>query len=228
VSNVEVIGRLGESHRSLADLVADELRNQILTGRREPGARLVEETLARELGVSRNPVREALRALTAEGFVSTVPRRGSTVAVLSDQETAELFDVRKALEGVSARIAARKQDPHQFRLLDDLLAKAAEATRAGDLDEVARLNTEFHAGIARAGSNAYLTMIVGPMLQRSQWVFLRTAAARLPHSLHEHIEIMAAIRSGDEDVAERRARAHVDAARRSFEQASGTRPDSTG
>ena len=225
MSNVEVPGLLGESHRSLADLVANELRNQILTGGLEPGARLVEEALARQLGVSRNPVREALRALTAEGFVSTVPRRGSTVAVLSDQETGELFDVRKALEGVSARIAARRQDAYQLGLLDDLLQRAGDATRAGDVDTVARLNTEFHAGIARAGSNAYLTMIVGPMLQRSQWVFLRTAASRLPHSLHEHVEIMAAIRSGDEDEAERRARAHVEAARRSFEQAFDPRPD---
>ncbi|WP_020576316.1 GntR family transcriptional regulator [Actinopolymorpha alba] len=217
--HVDLPQRLGESHRSLAELVADELRRRILTGQLEAGARVVEETMARELGVSRNPVREALKALTAEGYVHTVPRRGSTVAVMSGQEAGELFDLRAALEGVSARIAARKQDTARFALLDDLLAQAREATEAGDLDLVARLNVSFHAGIAAASGNAYLQMIAGPMLERSQWVFLSTANARLTHSLHEHVEILAALRSGDEDEAERQARAHVEAARRSFNQA---------
>src|SRR6202045_5255261 len=97
--------RLGEEHSSLHDQVVTELRQAILSGRLKPGERLVEGRLADELGVSRNPVREAIRVLASEGLVDVAARRGASVAVMSDQEARETIEVRALLEGENARLA---------------------------------------------------------------------------------------------------------------------------
>lgn len=123
------IQRLGESHQSLAEAVCAELRSRILSGALAPGQRLVEEALAATFGVSRNPVREALRVLAAEGLVEVLPRRGATVSLLTAEEAQELFDLRLAVEGVAARIAARKRNPDGLRRLEEVLAQARASTR---------------------------------------------------------------------------------------------------
>ncbi|MFD0479244.1 GntR family transcriptional regulator [Nonomuraea thailandensis] len=95
----------------MRDEVTKELRRRILSGELAQGERLVEDRLAATLGVSRNPVRESIRVLAAEGFIQVVPRLGATVARLSAEEGEELFDVRMAIEGLAARLAARKRSP---------------------------------------------------------------------------------------------------------------------
>src|SRR6202045_3628078 len=102
--------RLGDEYLSLHDRVIAELRQAILSGRLKPGERLVEERLADELGVSRNPVREAIRALASEGLIEVTARRGAAVATMTDQEARETIEVRALLEGQNARLAARRQD----------------------------------------------------------------------------------------------------------------------
>lgn len=206
----------GLGHRPLPELVADQIRQQIITGQLAPGARLVEETLAGGLGVSRNPVREALRQLGTEGYVELVPRRGATVAMLGVTETNELFDLRMAVEGVAARIAARKREPVAVQRLQDLLDRAARATESHDHVQVGELNNAFHLGVAEATGNAHLQMVAAPLLQRVRAVFLRTVSTRAPHSWREHVDILTAIRDGDEDAAEAAARRHVAAAQQSF------------
>src|SRR5271156_1650769 len=96
--------RLGEEHSPLRDQVVAELRQAILSGRLKPGERLVEGRLADELGVSRNPVREAIRALASEGLIEVTARRGAAVASLTAQEAEELLEVRATLEGANARL----------------------------------------------------------------------------------------------------------------------------
>jgi DNA-binding GntR family transcriptional regulator len=207
---------LGGAHLPLRDLVAREVRRRILVGDLAPGERLVEERLAELLGVSRNPVREAMRVLAAEGFVEVTPRRGAAVARLSADEAEELFDVRMALEGLAARLAARKRSPDAIERLRFLLERARAAVEAGDLTGVADLNTEFHAAVVDAAGNAYLSLVVEPMLRRAQWVFLQTVDARAPHSWTEHVGLLEAIVAGDETAAEEHAVAHVAAARKSY------------
>ena len=207
---------LGAAHLPLRDQVTAELRRRILTGEFAPGERLVEDRLAALLGVSRNPIREAIRVLAAEAFVEVVPRRGATVARLSADEAEELFDVRMALEGLAARLAARKRAPWAVSRLGLLLDSARAAVDGGELDAVADLNTAFHAAVAEAAGNAYLNLVVEPMLRRAQWVFLQTAQARAPHSWQEHVGLYEAIAAGDEAAAEALAVAHVAAARRSY------------
>ncbi|MDP4509827.1 GntR family transcriptional regulator [Nonomuraea turcica] len=212
---------LGAAHRSLRDEVTGELRRRILSGELPQGARLVEDRLAAQLGVSRNPVRESIRVLATEGFVEVVPRLGATVARLSAAEAEELFDVRMAIEGLAARLAARKRTPATAERLRRMLEQAKEAVEAGRLEEVADLNTAFHLAVGEATGNSYLSLVMKPMLQRAQWVFSQTASTRGPHSWSEHLGLCEAIAAGDEDEAQARAVAHVAAARRSFLAAAG-------
>ncbi|MGW6494423.1 GntR family transcriptional regulator [Nonomuraea angiospora] len=207
---------LGAAHRTLRDEVTKELRRRILSGELAQGERLVEDRLAALLGVSRNPVRESIRVLATEGFVEVVPRLGATVARLSAAEGEELFDVRMAVEGLAARLAARKRTPESAERLRRVLEQAKEAVENGRLEEVADLNTAFHLAVGEAAGNSYLSLMMKPMLLRAQWVFSQTAAARGPHSWSEHLSLCEAIAAGDEDEAQARAIAHVAAARRSF------------
>jgi DNA-binding GntR family transcriptional regulator len=215
---------LGSAHTSLRDQVTEELRRRILSGELAQGERLIEDRLAALLGVSRNPVRESIRVLSAEGFVEVVPRLGATVARLSAEEGEELFDVRMAIEGLAARLAARKRTPEAAERLRRVLDAAKEAVEAGRLEEVAALNTAFHLAVGEAAGNSYLNLMMKPMLQRAQWVFSQTAAARGPHSWSEHLSLCEAIAAGDEEEAQARAVAHVAAARRSFLTAVGRLP----
>ena len=99
-------GTVGSTHRPLRDVVATEMRRLILDGTLRPGERLIEDRLAEQLGVSRNPVREAIRVLEGEGFLDVAARRGSFVATLSAKQAADLFEIRLVLEPLGARLAA--------------------------------------------------------------------------------------------------------------------------
>jgi DNA-binding GntR family transcriptional regulator len=207
---------LGGAHLPLRDQVTAEIRRLIISGELAQGERLVEDRLAARLGVSRNPVRESIRVLAAEGFVLVIPRIGATVARLSPAEAEELFDVRMAIEGLAARLAARKRTPETAARLRMVLDSAKEAVEGGRLERVADLNTAFHLAVGEVAGNSYLNLMMAPMLLRAQWVFRQTAAVRGPHSWSEHLSLCEAIAAGDEDEAQARAVAHVAAARRSF------------
>ena len=218
---------IGTRHQPLRTLVCDELRRLIIMGELAPGTRLVEDRLALRLAVSRNPVREALQTLATEGFVAITPRRGAIVAQISGEQAEELFDVRMALESLAARTAARKARPEHVARLQDVLDRAAEATRTGELDLLAALNTEFHDEVVSSGGNDYLTLLVAPMAQRVQWVFRASAPQRAASSWNEHEAVLRAIASGDEESAGVLASAQVASARASYRQllAETTRAD---
>lgn len=207
---------VGTTHQPLRSLVLDELRRLVITGELPPGTRLVEDKLAAQLGVSRNPVREAMQALASEGFVTMTPRRGAVVARITAEQAEELFDVRMALESLAARTAARRAKPDDVVRMQDVLDRARQATEAGELDLLATLNTEFHQEVVRAGSNDYLSLLVAPMVRRAQWVFRVGAGQRGAQSWTEHEGLLRAITDGDEESAAVLASAHVAAARASY------------
>jgi DNA-binding GntR family transcriptional regulator len=136
--------RLGKRHGSLSKVVADELRRGILTGRRKAGDRLIEDRLSAELGVSRVPIREALRLLAAEGLVEVQPRRGASVAEFSAEVAHDLVEVRAMLEGLNARLAARHHAPAIIAELRQVLAEGDAAAKSGIVADLVRLNGEFH------------------------------------------------------------------------------------
>jgi DNA-binding GntR family transcriptional regulator len=198
-----------QPRRPLRDVVATELRAMILQGRLRPGERLGEDRVAELLGVSRNPVREAIRSLEAEGFLEVSARRGAFVAELSETQAADLFDVRLVLEPLGARLAARRPVPELIEQMRAIMARVeASADRTGP-DELASMHTTLHALIFEMTGNAYLTGIAVPMVRRGQWLLRQAAAVRDPSAWSEHHGLIDAIESGDADLAEVVARHHV-------------------
>jgi DNA-binding GntR family transcriptional regulator len=206
------IATIGASHRPLRDQVIEELRRRIIDGAYEPGHRLTEERLASDFGVSRNPVREAIRALQAEGFLIAQPRRGAVVANMTAQDVVDLFDVRLSLEVLAARLAAQRAGADGAVALERLLTRSRTVRK--DV-ELAALNTRFHATVSALSGNGLLAGIMESLHGRLQWVYRQSAEVRAPYSLAEHEALAAAIRAGDVEAADAAARAHVLAARRS-------------
>ncbi|WP_091411146.1 GntR family transcriptional regulator [Friedmanniella luteola] len=200
---------VGAAHPPLREVVAAALRRLILDGTLAPGERLVEDRLAELLGVSRNPVREAMRALEAEGFIDVPARRGAFVATLSERQAADLFAVRLALEPLGARLAAQNVTPEPVARMRSLLAQAQASSESRDLDALSDLHSELHSVIFEMTDNAYLTAIAIPMVKRGQWLLRQSSPLRDPEAWSQHHGLIAAIAAGDADLAEAEARHHV-------------------
>lgn len=205
-------GKIGAQHLPLRDQVLAALRESIISGDYPPGERLTEDRLAEDFGVSRNPVREALRVAEAEGFVVILPRRGAVVASPSSGTIDDIFAVRERLEPLAARLAAERANPGDVATLRALLEKARRATEQQDLRRVAELNSALHLQILRISGNPWLSSIAKALYLHVQWVFRLTAKERAPHSWDEHIKLVEAIETGDGDRAELVALSHVGAA----------------
>ena len=200
---------LGAEHVSLSQRVAEELRRSILTNRRRPGDRLVEDRLSEELGVSRIPVREALRVLAGEGLVDVQPRRGASVADVSPEVARDLVEVRATLEGLNARLAARHHNPAIVAELRAVLQQGNRAAKSRNVDDLVRLNGEFHDKLAEAGRNSILWDIMRTLRERTSLVFAANTAGRAQQDWDEHSKILAAVIDGDEDLAAMLATRHV-------------------
>lgn len=200
---------LGRDHASLGKQVTDELRHAILTRRHKPGDRLVEDRLSEELGVSRVPIREALRALAAEGLVEVQPRRGASVAEVSPEVARDLVEVRATLEGLNARLAARHRDPAIVAELRTVLESGNQAAGSGDVDDLVRLNGAFHDKLAQAGGNTILWDMMRTLRERTSLVFAANTSGRARQDWDEHSRILASVIDGDEELAAMLATRHV-------------------
>nr|WP_093418288.1 GntR family transcriptional regulator [Saccharopolyspora flava] len=196
----------------LRDQVHDELQARISDGRLRPGDRLFEQELAIEFGVSRVPVREAIRMLQSAGMVEVRPRRrGVFVRSLDRQQLEELFDVREALEALAARLAAERSESADVEHLGELVARAREALDDQDTDAMSEANTEFHDKLVALSRNELLASMLEPLHGRLAALFrLNLEPARV---CREHEELYAAIASGDAERAAELARGHVRASR---------------
>ena len=203
------LGIVGREHASLSQRVTDELRRSILTNRRRPGDRLVEDRLSEEMGVSRIPIREALRALAAEGLVEVQPRRGASVADVSPEVARDLVEVRATLEGLNARLAARHHQPGIITELRQVLEEGNRAARSRTVEDLVRLNGEFHDKLAEAGRNTILWDIMRTLRERTSLVFAVNTARRAEQDWDEHSKILAAVIDGDEELASMLATRHV-------------------
>ena len=187
--------------------VREELRERILTGRLRPGDRLVERELAEDFGVSRVPVREAIRSLEAEGFLVVQSPRRVVVRQLARVDVEELFDVREALEGLAAGLAAGRAGAAELKRLERVLADAARATARGDAARITVLNSRFHDEIVAIAGNALLTTMLQPLEGRLRW--LTSQNEHWAELLDEHRRLYEAIASGDAERAKASAVEHV-------------------
>ncbi|MER8032572.1 GntR family transcriptional regulator [Streptomyces bauhiniae] len=198
---------------SVRERVLAALRQDIIAGRLAPGDRLVERELADRYGVSRVPVREAIRALVGEGFVLFESARRTVVRRLTPDDVRELFELREALEVYAAGLAASRATPEALAELRDLLAEAATATKAGEAEAITDVNTRFHDRILAMTGNGLLISVLEPVDGRLRWLTRRNA--EWPQLLTEHQDLYAAIASGDPDRARAHALGHVRANYRS-------------
>ncbi|CAM5369365.1 GntR family transcriptional regulator OS=Streptomyces aurantiogriseus OX=66870 GN=GCM10010251_80360 PE=4 SV=1 [Streptomyces aurantiogriseus] len=198
---------------AVRERVLAALRQEIISGRLRPGDRLVERELAERFGVSRVPVREAIRALVAEGFVLFETPRRTVVRRLSRTDVKELFELREALEVYAAGLAASRATPEALAELRHLLDQAAEATRAGDAETITDINTRFHDRILALAGNSLLISVMEPVDGRLRW--LTRQNEEWPQLLTEHRDLYEAIASGDPDRARTHALNHVQANYRS-------------
>lgn len=192
---------------AMRERVTDDLRQEIIAGSLRPGDRLVERELAERFGVSRVPVREAIRALVAEGFVHFETPRRTVVRRLTPNDVKELFELREALEVYAAGLAASRATPQDLAEVQELLDRAAAATEAGDAELITDLNSRLHDRIVAMAGNSLLTEALEPVAGRLRWMTRRNE--EWPQLLVEHRELYEAIASGDPDRARAHALTHV-------------------
>ncbi|HEX3785156.1 MAG TPA: GntR family transcriptional regulator [Pseudonocardiaceae bacterium] len=175
------------------DVIANELREAIISGRYKAGERLVEDTLAEEYGVSRVPVREALRRLETEGFVTLTPYRGATVSTGLGRDSLELMQVRRALEVMAARLAAEIRGGDVAAELAAVVERGREAAHSHRMNALPPLIMEFHELVAHASGNQQLQLTIDRVLQRVSWGFELELEERIDSAWADHAAIAAAI-----------------------------------
>lgn len=195
---------------ALPERLADWLREEILSARLPPSARLVESDLVERCGVSRVPLREAFRILSLEGLVDLSTHRGAAVKPLSGTELRELFGVRIAVEAFAARAAARR--PEAAGALAALIGRMREIVAAGDLEGYGRLAAAFHEALVAAGGNRLLAGMYAQI--RTRLRRYQSAMAHVPQlpetSIAEHHAIVEAIAAGDAERAAALATLHLE------------------
>jgi len=196
---------------TLADDLRRRLEEDIIDGLLKPGERLDEQTLAARFGVSRTPVREALRQMTASGLVERRPRQGTVVATPTIPKMIEMFEVMSELEGLCARPAARRMTPVEREDLKKIHQACGGLMKRGDVDEYYAMNKEFHRLIYWGSHNQYLEETTRTIRRRVD-AFRRNQlrqAGRIADSYAEHEGVLNAILEGNGERAGDLMRAHV-------------------
>ena len=210
------------------DRIEDEIRRDIIFGVLTPGSRITEASLARKYGISRVPVREALRTLEAEGFVESRPYAGSTVSNIPVDEADDLFAVRTVVETATARRAAERAGRQLAAGMPDdewwaargrvaeILAAGDTAVAEGRLEELPELNVRFHLAVAELADSRSLTALLRQLAGKIEWLYASDVGFRGRDSWSEHRPILAAVDAGSATEAEELMRAHIQRSKQSF------------
>jgi DNA-binding GntR family transcriptional regulator len=193
------------------DRARDALAEAILSGLLPEGAHLNAEALAKQLGVSHIPVREALRSLGADGWIDYRPHLGAYVRARTSRELADLFEARLEVEGRTTGLAAERRTADQLSALDEILSRQAATS---DPLELARINAEFHIAVAACSQNELMAGFVRSLSMRARFYFSTVAPDRRAESLRDHRAMVEALRRRDSAEAERIGREHVATTRR--------------
>jgi DNA-binding GntR family transcriptional regulator len=204
-----------KQRKPLAEDVADRVREEILSGRLEPGERLVEARIAAQLGISRGPVREALKLLRAEGLVDERPHHGTYVTRLSARDVRDLYDLRAAIESAAARLVALRRTDADLRSMRRLFEQLVAAADSGDIAAISSADLAFHDTLCRVSGNRRIHRVFDrhvPLL-RSLIRLDGVIYASYTDIASEHEPLLLALESGDPDAAAERFRGHVERAR---------------
>ena len=185
--------------RSKSEIVYDFLKLNILNGKLKPGERIAVADIAKILGVSGIPIREALTRLEAEGLITIAPHIGASVISIDKTQLEEIHVIRTELEGLATRLACRCLTEEDFERLEEILRESEEALAASDYKELTELNESFHLSIYRCCPNQSLYKMIVELLNKSRFASssLVISESRAKNSVEEHRAIVAALRRND-------------------------------
>ncbi len=201
-----------DEYLPLRDVVFNTLRKAILKGDLKPGERLMEIALAEKLGVSRTPIREAIRKLELEGLVVMAPRKGAKVASITERDLNDVLEVRKGMEELAIRLACERITPEQLDELDKVEKKFLNLIDSENLTELAEVDVEFHDIIYAATNNKRLIQLLNNLreqMYRYRIEYLKDSAVRRKLA-KEHKSICEALRTHDKESALRYVYVHID------------------
>ncbi len=204
-----------QSHRPLRELVYEELRNLILSGEIKPGTRMMEIELADSMGVSRTPIREAIRKLEKEGLVTIEPRKGAYVSTISMNDIVNILQIRGTLEGLAATLAATRIKEIELMKLKEASQAFDRAVEEGNTKEMISNDTLFHHIIVEASGNDLLIKMVTDLQEivlRFRYLYYKDfkRAEKMPP---EHANILRAIETGSGETARSAAEFHINSLR---------------
>lgn len=201
-----------ESYKPLGEVVFEYLRNAILSGKLKPGERLMEVAIADQIGVSRTPVREAIRKLEKEKFVIMIPRKGAYVADLTSKDIYEVLEIRRELEGFAAALAAERMEADQVAVLKENLQVFENAFLNNDMRTMIQCDNEFHDLIFTATKNNKLIDIIADLhdqFQRFRLVYF-DKVDNYQEIFESHTKIYNAIEGSNTADARTHAQYHID------------------
>lgn len=201
-----------QNHKPLREMVYEELKMQILKGSIIPGTRMMEVELAEEMGVSRTPIREAIRKLEKEGLVTIEPRRGAYASMISTEDMVEILEVRQDLEGLAAYFAANRMSDEQMKELKEVSNSYNEAVKRGKMEDMIKYDTRFHHIIVESCRNKILVQMIEQLQElvlRFRYIYYDNFR-RAENMPEEHEAIVAAISEGNADKARAAADIHID------------------
>lgn len=207
-----------QKHKPLRELVYEELRMLIMTGQIKPGTRMMEIDLAESMGVSRTPVREAIRQLEKDNLVTIEPRRGAYVSDISAPDMADMLHVREPLEGLATLLATRNMTDDELRELADINQQYEEAFEQGNREQLITLDTRFHNRIAEGSGNAYLVSVLKNLQEqvlRFRYIYFQSGK-RAADVINEHRLILDNMLERNEEEAEKFSKEHIIKLRKSI------------
>lgn len=196
----------------LRDVVFNTLRQAILTGELKPGERLMEIHLANRLGVSRTPIREAIRKLELEGLVTMIPRRGAEVAQITEKSMKDVLEVRRTLDALSAELACERISPEEEEALKKACQNFEEAVKTKDAKIIAKADVALHDIIAAATGNQRLIQLINNLAEqmyRYRFEYIKDASQH-ERIIKEHRIIYESVVKKDKVAASEMAKTHID------------------
>lgn len=201
-----------DEYLPLRDVVFKTLRQAILTGELKPGERLMEIHLANQLGVSRTPIREAIRMLELEGLVTMIPRRGAEVAHITQKSLQDVLEVRRALDALAVELACERITESELTKLREACNHFAQVTKTMDATQIAKADVELHDIIVQAANNIRLKQLVSNLseqMYRYRFEYIKDASKH-EQLIKEHEIIFNAIAAKDKETAAQAVKTHID------------------
>lgn len=201
-----------DAYLPLRDVVFQTLREAILKGDLKPGERLMELQLASKLGVSRTPIREAIRMLEQEGLAVTIPRRGAEVAKMTEKDMEDVLQIREVLDELAVSLACDKMTDEQIEELEQHMIDFEESVKSEDIRRLAQADVKFHDAIYRATDNTKLINMLSNLreqIYRYRVEYLKDEKA-YPTLMQEHRIIVEALKCKDKDKVKSVMKIHVE------------------